>query len=154
MFFKVDKITLRVKVSLVWSLYPGSSYIIYFACHSKPILFVLVRIRRQPASAVSVSDSFNTLIQRTEQNKKNVYFTSLFRKETLFPYSMTGGFRPKKDTLFKTLDCEIVPGGYSWEFLVGMCRPDLQILTLFQTKMSLSIPTLRPTWRWSQNETT
>ena len=25
-------------------------------------------------------------------------------------------------------------GGYSWEFLVGVCRPVLQILTLFQTK--------------------
>ena len=26
------------------------------------------------------------------------------------------------------------PGGYSWEFLVGVCRPVLQILTRFQTK--------------------
>ena len=25
-------------------------------------------------------------------------------------------------------------GVYSWEFLVGVCRPDLQTLTLFQTK--------------------
>ena len=25
-------------------------------------------------------------------------------------------------------------GGYSWEFLVGVCRLVLQILTLFQTK--------------------
>ena len=25
-------------------------------------------------------------------------------------------------------------GGYYWEFLVGVCRPVLQILTLFQTK--------------------
>ena len=25
-------------------------------------------------------------------------------------------------------------GGYSWEFLVGMCRPVLQILTLVRTK--------------------
>ena len=25
-------------------------------------------------------------------------------------------------------------GGYSWEFLVGVCRPVLRILTLFQTK--------------------
>ena len=25
-------------------------------------------------------------------------------------------------------------GGYSWEFLVGLCRPVLQILTRFQTK--------------------
>ena len=27
-----------------------------------------------------------------------------------------------------------MPGRYSWEILVGMCRPVLQILTLFQTK--------------------
>ena len=26
------------------------------------------------------------------------------------------------------------PGGYSWEFLVGVCRPVPQILTRFQTK--------------------
>ena len=26
------------------------------------------------------------------------------------------------------------PEGFSWEFLVGMCRPVLQILSLFQTK--------------------
>ena len=26
------------------------------------------------------------------------------------------------------------PGGYSCEYLVGVCRPVLQILTLFQTK--------------------
>ena len=25
-------------------------------------------------------------------------------------------------------------GGYTWEFLVGVCRPVFQILTLFQTK--------------------
>ena len=28
-----------------------------------------------------------------------------------------------------------LPGGYSWEFLAGVCRPMLQILTLFQTKI-------------------
>ena len=27
-------------------------------------------------------------------------------------------------------------GGYSWEFLVGVCHPVLQILTIFQTKYS------------------
>jgi len=26
-----------------------------------------------------------------------------------------------------------LPGGYSWKILVGVCRPALQILTLFQT---------------------
>ena len=28
----------------------------------------------------------------------------------------------------------MVPEGYFWEFLVGVCRPVLQILTVFQTK--------------------
>ena len=37
------------------------------------------------------------------------------------------------------LSCAIMflsyfPKGFSWEFLVGVCRPVLQILTLFQTK--------------------
>ena len=37
------------------------------------------------------------------------------------------------------------PGGYSWEFLVGLCRPVLQILTLFQTKkLSFSSTVFRP----------
>ena len=37
------------------------------------------------------------------------------------------------------------PGGYSWEFLVGLCRPVLQILTLFQTeKLSFSTTVFRP----------
>ena len=27
-------------------------------------------------------------------------------------------------------------GGHSWEFLVGVCHPVLQILTIFQTKYS------------------
>ena len=31
-------------------------------------------------------------------------------------------------------EASLKPGGYSWEFLVGMCRQVLQILTLFQTK--------------------
>ena len=38
-----------------------------------------------------------------------------------------------------------VGGGYSWEFVVGMCRPVLQILTLFQTKkLSFSTHVFRP----------
>ena len=54
-------------------------------------------------------------------------------------------------------------GGYSWEFLVGVCRPFLQILTLFQTKtchfphpfpdLASKIHTRFQTWRWSQNVT-
>ena len=33
------------------------------------------------------------------------------------------------------------PGEYSWEFLAGVCRPILQILTLFQTQKSLTFHT-------------
>ena len=39
--------------------------------------------------------------------------------------------------LFFEYVCRIVylpPEGYSWKFLVGVCRPVLEILTLFQTK--------------------
>ena len=40
-----------------------------------------------------------------------------------------------KAKIFSTVfSLDILPGGYSWEFLVGVCRPVLQILTLFQTK--------------------
>ena len=36
-------------------------------------------------------------------------------------------------------------GGYSWEFMVGVCRPVLQILTLFQTKkLSFSTTVFSP----------
>ena len=38
--------------------------------------------------------------------------------------------------LFQSQQTESRPGGYSWEFLVGVCRPVPQILTLFQTKKS------------------
>ena len=34
--------------------------------------------------------------------------------------------------------------GYSWEILVGVCRPDHQILTLLQTKKCFFTPVLRP----------
>ena len=36
------------------------------------------------------------------------------------------------------------PGGYSLEFLVGVCRPVLQILTLFLTKKCHSRSVFRP----------
>ena len=37
-----------------------------------------------------------------------------------------------------------IPGGYSCEFLVRVCRPVLQILTLFQTQKCSSTPVFRP----------
>ena len=36
--------------------------------------------------------------------------------------------------LLEQKDVVGVRGGYSWDFLVEVCRPVLQILTLFQTK--------------------
>ena len=225
MLFKVDQITARVKVSFVRSLYPGSSYIIYFACHSKPILFVLVRIRRQPAF-VSVSDSFSSCIQRIEQNKqKRLFHFPVLEKRPYFLYSLTlirfalyfgttlfianllsGGYRRgapvpplilrppllisgsepprlrapppylkvwirhcfslfyripiQKRHFVQTLDCEIVPGGYSWEFLVGWVPPGSPNLdsisdhTCFQTWPLKSLPVFRPGGGRSQNTTT
>ena len=44
---------------------------------------------------------------------------------------------PVKSTNYNSVACSqtlYFLGGYSWEFLVGVCRPVLQILTLFQTK--------------------
>ena len=38
------------------------------------------------------------------------------------------------------LKSEKVPGGYSWEFFVGVCRPVLQILIRFQIKKRCSFP--------------
>ena len=53
------------------------------------------------------------------------------------------------------------PGGYSWEFLVGVCRPVRQILTLFQIKkcnflhpfsdQTSKIHTCFQTWPLSRN---
>ena len=40
----------------------------------------------------------------------------------------------KKKPRKRHIQMSFEPGGYSWEFLVGVCRPVLQILTLFQTK--------------------
>ena len=37
-----------------------------------------------------------------------------------------------------------IPGGYSCEFLVRVCPPVLQILTLFQTQKCSSTPVFRP----------
>ena len=51
------------------------------------------------------------------------------------PYKNDRSGRRKfsKNTL-KDARISFAPGGYSSEFVVGVCRPILQILTLFQTK--------------------
>ena len=60
----------------------------------------------------------------------------------------------------QTLDCEIVPGGYSWEFLVGWVPPGSLNLdsisdhTCFQTWPPKSLPVFRPGGGRSQNTTT
>ena len=65
---------------------------------------------------------------------------------------------PKKKKTIKLLNLLRIRGGeeYSWEFLVGLCHPVLQILTLIQTKKIVifctsfqtrplkSIPVVRP----------
>ena len=61
----------------------------------------------------------------------------------------------------KVPDIQQSPPGYSWKFLVEVCRPVLQILTLCQTKkchfphpfsdLASKIHTRFQTWRWSKN---
>ena len=47
--------------------------------------------------------------------------------------SKAGGFQACQDSN-PNLCAQGGGGGYSWEFLVGMCRRVLKILTLFQNK--------------------
>ena len=62
-----------------------------------------------------------------------------FKLSLLLPYV---SYRESKEKLLlyqPSSSCAIMflsyfPKGFSWEFLVGMCRPVLQILSLFQTK--------------------
>ena len=62
-----------------------------------------------------------------------------FKFSLLLPYV---SYRDSKEKLLMyrpNLSCAIMflsyfPEGFSWEFLVGVCRPVLQIQTLFQTK--------------------
>ena len=62
-----------------------------------------------------------------------------FKFSLLLPYV---SYRDSKEKLLMyrpNLSCAIMflsyfPEGFSWEFLVRVCRPVLQILTLFQTK--------------------
>ena len=44
------------------------------------------------------------------------------------------GHRAPATFNLKMVNAIIPGGGYTWEFLVGVCRPVLQILTLFQTE--------------------
>ena len=49
------------------------------------------------------------------------------------------------DKFWDTVPPQDGGGGYSWEFVVGVCRPVLQVLTLFQTpKLTFSTLILRP----------
>ena len=48
--------------------------------------------------------------------------------------SKAGGFQACQDSNPDLCAREGGGGGYSWEFLVGMCRRVLKILTLFQNK--------------------
>ena len=43
-------------------------------------------------------------------------------------------YQPNSSCAIICMFLSYFPEGFSWEFLVGMCRPVLQILTLFQTK--------------------
>ena len=57
----------------------------------------------------------------------------LFAFKTVWLYDFHSNFSNIR--WMKFIDIAIqMPGGYSWEFLVGVCGPILQILTLFQIK--------------------
>ena len=43
-------------------------------------------------------------------------------------------YQPNSSCAIICMFLSYFPEGFSWEFLVGMCRPVLQILSLFQTK--------------------
>ena len=46
--------------------------------------------------------------------------------------------------------CTLSPGGYLWEFLVKVCRPVLQIMTLFHNLVPRgSLGAFLWLWRWS-----
>ena len=59
----------------------------------------------------------------------------LFAFKTVWLYDFLSNFSNIRWTKFIDVAIQMPGGGgYSWEFLVGVCRPVLQILTLFQTK--------------------
>ena len=58
----------------------------------------------------------------------------LRRTETFGEWSISLVREKTKLSFISQLVVSRSPGGYSWEFLVRVCRPVLQILTLFQNK--------------------
>ena len=58
----------------------------------------------------------------------------LRRTENLGEWSISLVREKRKTFFYLSVGCHPTPppGGYSWEFLVRVCRPVLQILTLFQ----------------------
>ena len=57
-------------------------------------------------------------------------------KTTNLPFRMSNWVKKtaKMNRTLAFLKTKSVPGGYTWEFLVGQCRHVLQFLTLFHTK--------------------
>ena len=55
-----------------------------------------------------------------------MYYSNLSGFHGMLSMAERSRDEPKTDPLTR--------GGYSWEFLVGVCRPVLQILTLVRTK--------------------
>ena len=62
-----------------------------------------------------------------------VWCEELCRLRRMFgPHWITWSFKDLRGSLSSSI--WRIPGGYSWDFLVGMCCPVLQILILFRTK--------------------
>ena len=69
----------------------------------------------------------------------------LFAFKTVWLYDFHSNFSNIR--WMKFIDIAIqMPGGYSWEFLVGVCGPVLQILTLFQIKKIVIFHIRFQTW--------
>ena len=102
---------------------------------------------KKPFSRYSLVALYQKLINSVEESISSYFF---FYQLNYFNSASSNTYMSTFDISFiwKNDLCELltpktiqyrahsVPAGgeYSWEFLVGVCRPVLQILTLFQTK--------------------
>ena len=112
--------------------------LVSFLARPKPrIPFFGLSLLRNPTETLASKLSADSFIQPRPValvKKINLYFCNPARRSLISELS---------DCRAKTGHLDIwsshgngcqLPGGYSWEFLVRVCYPVLQILTLFQTK--------------------
>ena len=83
------------------------------------------------ANDKSYWDNIGKQNKMTKSKTKNFLHDKYFLKY-MYIYHLCQDKRKLK--LFTKATPSVSRGGYFWEFLVGVCHPVLQILTLFQTK--------------------